>query len=279
MMQRKYYRFVIPAVFILVASIARAAPRTWTSQDGRFTTKAELVDYEDGKAALKKTDGNVIHVLLLSLCEEDREFVKRQFPGVKEEEFRPGVEYRQWKNKTGKFSTLAEFLGVSEGKVWLRKLDGSEIAVDQKLLSEADQHWVTEELERQPKEDGDKDSTEAVAGFTGDGRIRTQEIAMRLMRLEFPKRKEATRGKPRGQTGGMSEYVFRRITPQRFIRDDRAASKNEQNPTESRFRKIVTKEPRYGAPTPFRDVASLGSKQYAFALDKASETSKGFDRL
>ena len=120
----------IPVVFVLVGSVSLAAPRTWTSSNGRFTTEAELLDFKDGKAQLKKTDGKVIEVPLLSLSAEDRQYIKGQFPGVEEEQFRPGAEYREWKSKSGKFSTLAEFLGHSDGRVQLRKLDGSEISVD-----------------------------------------------------------------------------------------------------------------------------------------------------
>ena len=46
------------------------------------------------------------------------------------------------------------------------------------------------------------------------------------------------------------------------------------------FKKVVTKEPaKYHAKHPFRGVATLGSKQYGFVLDKQDEKSKDYDRL
>ena len=87
------------AVFALVGPMSLAGPRTWTSSNGRFTIEADLVDVNEGMAQLKKADGQLIAVPLLSLSAEDRDYVNRQFPGVEEEQFRPGAEYRQWKSK------------------------------------------------------------------------------------------------------------------------------------------------------------------------------------
>ena len=135
-------------ILALAGAIAQAASRTWKSSNGRFSVEAELLDFKDGKAQLKKNDGTVIEVPLVSLCEEDRRYVKSQFPGVEEEKLAPGAEYREWKTKNGKFSTVAEFLGCEGGKVQLRKPDGSEISVDKNVLSVADQRWVAAELRR-----------------------------------------------------------------------------------------------------------------------------------
>ncbi len=50
--------------------------------------------------------------------------------------------------------------------------------------------------------------------------------------------------------------------------------------SEHNFDQVVKKEPeRYVAKNPFRGVAKLGSKQYAFVLDKNDENTPGYDRL
>ena len=86
-------------ILVLVGSIAHAASRIWKSSNGRFSVEAELLDFKDGKAQLQKKDGTVIEVPLVSLCEEDRRYVKSQFPGVEEEKLAPGAEYREWKTQ------------------------------------------------------------------------------------------------------------------------------------------------------------------------------------
>jgi hypothetical protein len=63
------------------------------------------------------------------------------------------VARREWKNKSGKFSVLAEFQGLVDGHVQLRKPDGSDISVDKKLLSTDDQRWVAAELRRRREEE------------------------------------------------------------------------------------------------------------------------------
>jgi hypothetical protein len=258
------------AVFVMLAlggSVSLAASRTWTSSSGRFSIQAELVDFNDGKAQLKKDDGTVIDVPLLSLSEKDREYVKSRFPGVAQEQFRPGVEYREWKSKNGKSSTLAEFLGVSEGNVQLRKSDGSEIEVAKTLLSLADQRWIADELRRLHEEEMESKSTDK-ASQDVTGQVGAQDIAMKLVRLDPPK------GKARGNGSVPAEYIFRLITPQQFY----ARLNNGNGQNESEFRQVVQKEPKYNTPFPFRGVAKLGSKKYGFALDVVGKAI-GYNRL
>ena len=47
----------ISVIVAMVGSVSLAAARTWTSSNGRFTTETELLDFRDGTAQLKKTDG------------------------------------------------------------------------------------------------------------------------------------------------------------------------------------------------------------------------------
>lgn len=54
----------------------------------------------------------------------------------------PGPELYTWSDSTGKFSVVAEYVGIKSGKVRLRKTDGSEIEVLLDRLSEEDQKFA-----------------------------------------------------------------------------------------------------------------------------------------
>jgi hypothetical protein len=54
-----------------------APMRTWTSADGKFATRAVLLDYADGVATLRKADGDVIQVRREQLSEADRQVLDR----------------------------------------------------------------------------------------------------------------------------------------------------------------------------------------------------------
>lgn len=247
-----------------------AAERTWTSSNGRFNIDAELVDFDDGKAHLKKTDGALIEVPLVSLCEKDRKYVKEQFPGVEEENFRPGAEYREWKSKNGKFTTVAEFLSFADGVVQLRKPDGSELSVEKKLLDLADQRWIVDELRRQREEDDESKPAEKAAVQELAGQIAAQEISMKLVRFDQPK------GKSRAKTSVPAEYLLRLTSPQQFFMQ---LGNGNGNLNEAEFQSLVGKEPDYNAPVAFRGVAKLGSRSYCFAMDTTDAKDTGYTRL
>lgn len=51
---------------------------------------------------------------------------------------------RTWKDASGKFSVLAQFIGLADGKIELRKADGKIISIDLEKLSTADQDAARE---------------------------------------------------------------------------------------------------------------------------------------
>ena len=51
-----------------------------------------------------------------------------------------------------------------------------------------------------------------------------------------------------------------------------------QDPQAETFKRIVTKEPKYNSPTPFRGVVKFGTQDYAFALDTAPPKAKQPDK-
>jgi hypothetical protein len=257
------------AILALIGSIALAAPRTWKSSNGRFSIEAELLDFKDGKVQLKKSDGTIVDVPLLSLSAEDQQYVKKQFPGADEERFRPGAQHREWKSKNGKFGVLAEFVGCVDERVQLRKPDGTEMSVELKLLSDADQRWVAEELRRLSEEEKTSDSTDKTAGQEITEALAAQDIEMKLLRLDQPTRKTGDRA------GGLASYLIGLTEPQQFFMQ--VGDQNESNLAE--FHRVVQKEPKYEATAPFRGVARFGSRSYGFALDAVRSRNGGYNRL
>lgn len=73
---------LLAAILIIAffGSVALAVTRIWKSGNGRFSTEAELIGFEDGKVQLKKADGKVIEVPLKSLSATDRRFVEKEYP-------------------------------------------------------------------------------------------------------------------------------------------------------------------------------------------------------
>jgi hypothetical protein len=68
---------VAPLIFVaLLAAVAGGAERSWTSSNGKYTIKAELVDVEDDKVRLQKSDGTEITVSLDQLSEADQRYIK-----------------------------------------------------------------------------------------------------------------------------------------------------------------------------------------------------------
>ena len=259
-------RLLATMLIFALATAVRAETRTWTSSSGRFSTEAELIDFNDGKAHLKKADGKVIEVPLSSLCEEDRALIKKQFPGVEEAHIRPGVEYREWTSKSGKFKIMGEFLGVSEGKVRIRKSDGTEINVELAKLSTADQRFAADELKQQSEAEKESPAMEEAGDEKLTEKLAPQDLAMKLVRLEPPK------GKARALRA--TEYYLKLTKPQLFHMQlgERNGDRNE-----AEFRRIVKTEAKYSAKVPFRGVAKLGGHDYAFALDSVKNV--GYDKL
>ncbi len=72
------------------------------------------------------------------------------------------AEVRTWSDSTGKFKVEAELVSAQDGKVQLRKVDGKEITVPLKRLTEADQAFVKESLATKSADDA-KPASEAGA--------------------------------------------------------------------------------------------------------------------
>jgi len=258
--------WVLMVSVLLAGTAAWAASRTWTSADGRFHIQAELVDFRDGKAHLEKSDGTVIEVPLAKFCDKDRAFVKNQFPGAEEEQFRPGAEFREWKSKNGKFSVTAEFVSFSsDGFVTLRKADGTELPVDPARLCKEDQNWLEEK--KSELSESEKEPSTARMGDEEPEQIEALDLPMKLLRLDPPRKKS-------GKKAGASEYYLRLARPQLFH-----VALGRGGGQDADFRRIAQKEPKYTMPSPFRGVARLGSQEYAFALDAVGPKVAGYNTL
>ena len=60
---------------LLAATAPLASARKWTSNDGRYSVEAELVELADGRVRLKKAEGATVTVPLERLSEADRQFL------------------------------------------------------------------------------------------------------------------------------------------------------------------------------------------------------------
>lgn len=261
--------FVVLAV-VQVVTLSDAVARTWTSSNGRFQVEAELVDFKDGKVRLKKQDDSVVDVPLALLGAKDREYVRRQYPGATEDEPRLDAEYRKWKSRDGKFNETAALVDSADGTVQLRRSDGSELDIEKKRLSAADQRWVDNEMRRRRK--GDKESNSESASEKdsqeAEGQVGDQKITMKLVWLN------AAKGKGRGQGVVPGDAILRLVSPQRVVA---SVSKNKAGDRE--FQQSVKSEPQYSMATPFRGVARLGDRKYCFALDATDARAAGYNRL
>jgi hypothetical protein len=252
----------------ILYSASVAAARTWTSLGGKYTTEAELLDIKDGRVKLQKADGSVVHVPLVALCPEDREFVKAQFPGVQEEQVRPGLDYREWTSRDGRFTMLAALIDYRGGTLHLRKVDGDEIFVALDKLSTDDRRWLREEMRQHQDAEGENG-----AGAEADDEV-TEQIGPQTVDMKLVPLDPGT-GRRRRRSNALAEYMLLMTQPQLFYMQ----LTNRENPHEVDFRRVVREEPDYAAPVPFVAVAELDSNEYAFALDAVGKKPDCYNQL
>lgn len=65
-----------------IALLLAAVPHTWTDSTGRFQVSAELTDFHDGVAYLKKEDGAFASVPVAKLSAADKDFITSAVPPV-----------------------------------------------------------------------------------------------------------------------------------------------------------------------------------------------------
>jgi hypothetical protein len=213
-MKRLLVLFLLAAFF---GPVDAAAPRTWNSSGGQFSTEADLLAFRDGKVRLKKTDGTVIDVPLERLSDADQQYVKARYPEAA---------------AAGEKSDNREAV-ASADKVADKVADR---AADRAGAAEADEDHAV------------------------------QDVAMKLLRLDRPKRAS------RSKSVTLADYVLRMTLPQRVVQVGKSAA-NEA------FRRVVKKEPKYVAAVPFRGVVTLGGHEFGFALDAVAPQAAGYDRL
>jgi thiol-disulfide isomerase/thioredoxin len=63
---------------VAIVAVAVAKERTWTDKTGKFSVSAELVEVEDGKAVLRRTDGKTVTVPVDKLSDADQAFLNEQ---------------------------------------------------------------------------------------------------------------------------------------------------------------------------------------------------------
>ena len=72
-------RIFLASTFVVVLTVSSLLlARTWTDRSGSFSVEAELVEYADGIAVLKKEDGTVIRVPLNKLSFDDQKWLREE---------------------------------------------------------------------------------------------------------------------------------------------------------------------------------------------------------
>jgi hypothetical protein len=61
-----------------IASSPKSQLRTWGTKDGKFTVEAQLIDFGQGKATLKKSNGKTIVVEADKLSDADQAFLRQR---------------------------------------------------------------------------------------------------------------------------------------------------------------------------------------------------------
>ena len=105
--------------------------RTWTWRSGDQSREAAFVDFKEGKVTLKTKAGTVIPVALDRLSDADQQYVRQQ-----------GAKIRVWTDRSGTHKTEAAFIDFKDGKVTLKKKDGTDVCPPLDSLSDADQRYV-----------------------------------------------------------------------------------------------------------------------------------------
>ena len=66
---------ILLTAIALQSAVADARPRKWTDRSGRFSIRAELMEFKDDQVVLKRPDGKTISVPLMRLSRRDQGFV------------------------------------------------------------------------------------------------------------------------------------------------------------------------------------------------------------
>lgn len=74
----RHFSLACWALLGLIGNLRAAEVRTWTSDDGKSETRAELVKIDAHSVHLKKSNGKLVRVLLSKISEADRRFVEKQ---------------------------------------------------------------------------------------------------------------------------------------------------------------------------------------------------------
>ncbi len=64
---------------------------------------------------------------------------------------------RTWRDATGQYSVKAEFVGLDDEQVSLRKSDGNVIQIPIQTLSSVDRRWLARNTTKQAKSDAGKE--------------------------------------------------------------------------------------------------------------------------
>lgn len=87
-------RFIATFVLASLTLASIAAAREWTDSTGKIKQEADLVDFDDSIAVLKKADGRLVAIEIEDLSKEDREYLASK--GAKDEVYKSASKDRTW---------------------------------------------------------------------------------------------------------------------------------------------------------------------------------------
>lgn len=256
MLRQRLTVVAVAALITMLGSLLYAAPRTWSSRDGKFSVEAEAIDYRPGWINLKKADGKEIAVPLSGLSEDDQAYVEELIEGC-----------RTWTKRGGGDDIFATFVQHKDGWIQLRKIDGQKIAVQLSHLSREDRDWVERELKRKPTTDepGQDRGKGAPPGGEAIGAIGPQTLAMEPLRIDPPKP---------GKRLSRDAYLLLMTTPTVFSMEPQKPGSHDEQ-----FARLVRKQPSYEAPLPLRGTIRLGTQEFALVLDAVGRKATGYNLL
>ncbi len=96
----KLYQHAFALVLVLLtAGNTFAQPREWTSANGAYKVQAEAIAFSDKLVVLRKDDGSLVAVELMSLSDDDKRFVDSQ--DAKESARKSAEEMQTWTSRDG----------------------------------------------------------------------------------------------------------------------------------------------------------------------------------
>jgi hypothetical protein len=189
-------------IALLIAALwtSDAAARKWVDASGRHTLEAELVEFKDGVATLKKPDGKTVTLELAKLSSSDQAFLKRHTAALATSA--TGAESPRHADATTPLGRAAREFGAAGGATPAER--GRHLTAARAALDEMRQGLARLPRLRAKIESAMIDFYVAMT-YPGGGAERTG--ALKRAAMEFDAIYQANRLDPQGQVSIIGLYV------------------------------------------------------------------------